>query len=154
MAGLPPFGGFIGKAMLLQATLPASGAGAGSAGWIWAAVFAGSLFGLLALSRAGSTLFWKSEADSAATEAGSVATHGAFPATHAGSRGAPLQARDWAPVVAVLGLVAAVSVGAAPLQRYVRDAADDLLQPAALIDATLRARPMPGPHTPAPETRR
>ncbi len=154
MAGLPPFGGFIGKAMLLQATLPAAGAAAGATGWIWATVFAGSLFGLVALSRAGSTLFWKADGDFAAAEAGPAATHGDEPAIAAGSSGAPLQARDWAPVVAVLGLVAAVSVGAAPLQRYVQAAAEDLLQPAALIDATLRTRPMPGPHTPAPETRR
>ncbi|MGM3422929.1 monovalent cation/H+ antiporter subunit D [Pseudomonas benzopyrenica] len=54
VAGLPPFPGFLGKVMLLQAT--------GTA-WpaliIWPVVLLGGLGMIIALSRAGTTLFWR-----------------------------------------------------------------------------------------------
>ena len=52
-AGLPPLPGFIGKVMLLQASATHAWAGA-----IWAVVLGSGLLGLLALARAGSTVFW------------------------------------------------------------------------------------------------
>jgi multicomponent K+:H+ antiporter subunit D len=52
LAGLPPFSGFVGKLLLLQAV----------DGWlalaIWPVVLVGGLLSLVALSRAGSLLFW------------------------------------------------------------------------------------------------
>jgi multicomponent K+:H+ antiporter subunit D len=52
LAGLPPFSGFVGKLLLLQAV----------EGWlalaVWPVVLAGGLLTLVALSRAGSLLFW------------------------------------------------------------------------------------------------
>mgnify|MGYP006194460725 CR=1 FL=1 len=54
VAGLPPLSGFVGKAMLLKA----ADAG-GYAPYFWAAVLMGSLASLTALSRSGSTLFWR-----------------------------------------------------------------------------------------------
>jgi multicomponent K+:H+ antiporter subunit D len=135
MVGMPPFGGFIGKAMLLQATLPMIGGLPDAAvGWIWLALLGGTLLGMVALSRAGSQLFWK-----------------VSPAAPDAPRLAP---GHWLPPVAALLVVAAVSIGAAPLQNYALAAARDLLEPAALIDRTLTERPRPGPHSPAPETRR
>lgn len=55
-AGLPPLSGFIGKLLVLDAVRAAS-----SRDWIWAAVLLSSLGGLIALARAGSTLFWKND---------------------------------------------------------------------------------------------
>jgi len=53
IAGLPPFSGFVGKALLLKAAeLNAE------AGWVYPAVLLGGLAALIALSRAGTTLFW------------------------------------------------------------------------------------------------
>ncbi len=55
VVGLPPLSGFVGKALLLKAA-----AGTGSqAAWLWAAVLLGSLAALTALSRSGSTIFWR-----------------------------------------------------------------------------------------------
>jgi multicomponent K+:H+ antiporter subunit D len=135
MVGLPPFGGFIGKAMLLQATLPMIGSIPDWAvGVVWFSLLGGTLLGVIALSRAGSQIFWKAPAASA---------------------DAPrLKPGDWAPAAAALAVVVLVGVAAAPLQRFTQDAARDLLDPASLIERTLTQRPIPGPHTPDPETRR
>ncbi len=54
IAGLPPLSGFLGKLLLLRA------AGAGPhALWLWPLLLMGGLLVLVALSRAGSTLFWR-----------------------------------------------------------------------------------------------
>lgn len=133
---MPPLGGFVGKAMLLGAMLPAAGT-SGTPGaiqaWLFAAILGGSLFAMLALSRAGSTLFWKVD--------GSVA---------ADARAAGW--RDTLPLGLALAAIVAFTVFAAPMQRYAQATARDLLAPAQLIDQTLRAAPKPGPHQPAPET--
>jgi multicomponent K+:H+ antiporter subunit D len=54
VAGMPPLSGFLGKLLLLRAAVPA-----GQAGWLWPVVLGGGLLALVALSRAGSTLFWR-----------------------------------------------------------------------------------------------
>ena len=55
-AGLPPLSGFIGKLLLLQ-----SAAQHPSVVWFWAVILIGSFFTLIALSRSGSTLFFKTD---------------------------------------------------------------------------------------------
>ncbi|MGM0593601.1 MAG: monovalent cation/H+ antiporter subunit D [Pseudomonadota bacterium] len=55
-AGLPPLSGFIGKVVLLTA-MPFGSAQIG----FWAVVLGGSLAVIIALSRAGSRLFWKTD---------------------------------------------------------------------------------------------
>lgn len=57
LIGMPPLSGFIGKALMLKAALP------DYAVWIWPPVLLGSLAALVALSRAGSTLFWRVRGD-------------------------------------------------------------------------------------------
>lgn len=57
--GLPPLSGFIGKALILQAA--DNGV---HAAWLWAAVLASGLASLTALSRSGSTVFWRSQGPS------------------------------------------------------------------------------------------
>jgi len=137
LIGLPPLGGFIGKAALLASMLPGpDGPGIPGAAMaaLWTVVLGGSLLALLALSRAGSLLFWRSD--------GTVA-----------DARAPVR-RDLVPVViAVAGLVA-IAAGAAPLQRFAQATAAELLVPAPLIDRVLRSAPRPGPHQPVPETLR
>lgn len=54
VAGLPPFSGFVGKLMLLQAVTEP-----GSRIAIWSLVLLSSLLVIIGLSRAGSTLFWR-----------------------------------------------------------------------------------------------
>jgi multicomponent K+:H+ antiporter subunit D len=54
VAGLPPFSGFIGKLMILQAV----DTGPAQVG-LWSVILISSLMVLIGLSRAGSTLFWR-----------------------------------------------------------------------------------------------
>jgi multicomponent K+:H+ antiporter subunit D len=54
VAGLPPLGGFLAKLAILDAAL-----GGTMAGWTFAAVLGASLFSILALARAGTTIFWQ-----------------------------------------------------------------------------------------------
>ncbi|MDT4855984.1 NAD(P)H-quinone oxidoreductase subunit 2, chloroplastic [compost metagenome] len=54
VAGLPPLSGFFAKLMLLQAAPPGAGALP-----LWSALLIGGFIALVALSRAGSTLFWR-----------------------------------------------------------------------------------------------
>lgn len=61
--GMPPLSGFIGKLLLLRA------ADTGAyALWLWPILLISSLVVLMALSRSGSTFFWRTEARTATTE--------------------------------------------------------------------------------------
>ncbi|MDX1269391.1 MAG: monovalent cation/H+ antiporter subunit D, partial [Oceanisphaera sp.] len=53
VAGLPPLSGFVGKALLLQAAQTAT-----EMGWVWSTILLSSLAVIIALSRAGTNLFW------------------------------------------------------------------------------------------------
>lgn len=68
VAGLPPLSGFVGKLLLLSAVEPGV-----QALLLWPVVLIGGLATLVALSRAGSTLFWRvgqSQLDSAELDTG------------------------------------------------------------------------------------
>lgn len=54
LTGLPPLSGFLAKLMILRAALDTDWVG-----WVWGIVLATSLLGIVALSRAGSSLLWK-----------------------------------------------------------------------------------------------
>ena len=118
MGGLPPLGGFFGKAMLLQSL-----AGLPLAGWGVAGVLVSSGVVMLALARAGSRLFW---------EVGGVPT-------------APSLRPQARPVglVLLLGLVAAAAVGAGPLSAYAGATATQLFERHRYIDAVLNEPAVP-----------
>ena len=112
VAGMPPLSGFIGKLMLLAA------AGTGSAAaWLYVTVLLGSLVTLVALSRAGSTLFWRQD--------GSVAV------------GEPLDLLRLLPVLLLLLGSPLLVVFAAPLLDYLQATVADLLDATAYVDAVL-----------------
>ncbi|EAR60854.1 monovalent cation/H+ antiporter subunit D [Neptuniibacter caesariensis] len=54
MIGLPPFSGFLGKVMILQTAVEPS-----EIAWAWSAILIASLMGVIAMSRGGSTMFWR-----------------------------------------------------------------------------------------------
>lgn len=114
IAGLPPLSGFLGKLLILAASIPHT-----QMVLIWAVVLVTSLFAIVSLSRAGSMMFWKVEAD--APEAP--------PQT--------LPQAPVAPVMLMLGAVALFTIMAGPVDRYVRATAEDLMQPTAYINAVL-----------------
>lgn len=130
VAGLPPLGGFIGKAQLLAAASATPLAAAA-----WAAIGLSSLASLIALTRAGSELFWKSPRTEPSVDS-------AMPAGHA----------QLGAIVLLALVLIGTSVFAGPLSRYTRAAAEQLLRPDDYIAAILGAQPFPqawNPRAPA-----
>lgn len=115
MAGLPPLSGFLGKAMILNATI-----GHPQVILIWSTILVTSLFAVIAVSRAGSTLFWKSDADGATT--GVAVSHTTLPAG------------------GLLAAIVVLTVYAGPFDTLAAGIADDLLSPAEYIEAVLSNR--------------
>jgi len=113
VAGLPPFSGFIGKLMLLQAaTEPTSRL------LLWSFILISSLLVIIGLSRAGSTLFWRISGSDAS-----------------GEKAAPLQ------VFGVCWLLLAsplLVVFAGPLTGLSQQAAAQLYDTAGTVDIILR----------------
>jgi multicomponent K+:H+ antiporter subunit D len=54
VAGLPPFSGFLGKLVILQSVINYD-----DKIWVWSTILISSLITIIALSRAGTTLFWR-----------------------------------------------------------------------------------------------
>ena len=119
VAGMPPLGGFIGKALLLQAagTTPMAVS-------VVAAVLAASLVTMVALARAGSALFWRLPSPT--------------PAPDAAHRG---QAVHGVALVAMLLAIAAVAAAAGPLSAYTEAAARQLTSRQPYLDALHDASP-------------
>ena len=120
VCGLPPLAGFLGKSLLLAAARDT-----GYAAWVWTVVLASGLAIIISLARAGSRVFWKPYLPP--TPPAAVATSSA-------------QAMALAWLFAAL-LVNAAAAG--PLARYTGEAARQLFEPRAYIDAVLGARPVP-----------
>lgn len=115
--GMPPLSGFIGKLLLLQAVAPEQ------AVWLWGTVLVGSLAGLIALSRAGSRLFWKTEGDRGTTGLA--------------------QLPQLVPASLLLASSVVMTVYAAPITRYAEATAGQLLSPQHYINAVLAEEKAP-----------
>ncbi|HMM84059.1 monovalent cation/H+ antiporter subunit D [Azohydromonas sp.] len=113
-AALPPLPGFIGKLMVLEA--------ASAHAWqpaVWSVVLGAGFLTLIGLARAGSVLFWHTRAD----------------APSRGDAGASLPLVG--ATVVLLGATLAMSVFAAPIQRYTEAAARQLVDREAYARAVL-----------------
>jgi multicomponent K+:H+ antiporter subunit D len=118
IGALPPWSGFLAKALLLDAL-----ADHPAAAWIWTIVLGSGLLVILALARAGSHLFWREPAGPAATPISP-----------------PRAAERVATSLLLAGLVA-LSVFAEPAARFARDAAAQLRSPATLAAGVLATEP-------------
>ncbi|WP_431298554.1 monovalent cation/H+ antiporter subunit D [Tabrizicola sp. BL-A-41-H6] len=111
IAGMPPLSGFIGKLLILDAWRD-------HAATVWTAILVSSFLTILGLSRAGSTLFWKSHA----------------------TAGNPPEAKPetlaFAAVFALLAALAALTILAGPVTRWLDATAASLYDPAPYIAAT------------------
>jgi multicomponent K+:H+ antiporter subunit D len=114
--GLPPLSGFIGKLLILETLL-----GQPAWPWLWAVVLLGSLLAMVGFARAGSILFWKSEAERGAPEPGR-----------------PLH--DQSAMCATVALVAApvlLALFAGPATGAMDATARQLFKPALYVEAVL-----------------
>jgi len=119
LVGLPPFSGFIGKAMILAAT--AANVSPVQQVWTWSAVFIAGLLFSLAFVRTGSRIFWKRDPGVNSTTSASNNSR-------------------WASAMLALLLIG-VTVFAAPIQRYSDQAAVELLQQQLLVNNVLGKLP-------------
>ena len=121
VAGLPPFGGFIGKSMLLAASRSEP-----LAVGVWAAVLLSSLGIVVALARAGSTVFWK-----------------AAPANAMQTAAAQASAPERGALALLVGAACAAVVAAGPIASYTEATAQQLLERKGYIAGVLGAETAP-----------
>ncbi|MCX5467636.1 monovalent cation/H+ antiporter subunit D [Acinetobacter nematophilus] len=110
MAGLPPFSGFLGKVLILQATanIPAQG-------WIIAVILLVSLLSIIAFTRVGFILFWRATAPENNPKEQAYAAYQALP------NQAP--ARNDKTIYLLLVALIAYVVCAAPILNYIEKTA-------------------------------
>lgn len=130
--GLPPLSGFLGKAMVLAATPLAR------AIVLWPVVLAAGLVLIVALSRTGTRILWAIPA-SYGYAPPSAAAHTAAPAGATAACASPHRAK-LAACALLLACVAAMTIGAGPFKHYLDDAATQLSDRGAYVDAVLHAR--------------
>lgn len=122
-AGLPPLPGFVGKVMVLQAAAAHPWQAA-----VWAVVLVVGFLTLVGLARAGSILFWHVQDDQP------VASSGASP-------------KLLTATLALLATTVAMSIAAAPIQRYTDAAARQLVDREAYARAVLGPAGLDSPTT-------
>ena len=117
IAGLPPLAGFIGKFVLLDALL--GGQLVSPMAWVLLAlILISSVTAIIGMGRAGVRRFWASPEQ----------------------REPRVRVIEMAPIVLLLALCAALTIEAAPVMRYLNDAAQALHAPRDYIERVLSAR--------------
>jgi len=120
IVGMPPLSGFIGKLLLLSAV------GTGQqAAWLYPVVLGAGFLSLVALSRAGTTLFWRQ--------------------TEAAASAEPIDALRMTAVLLLLLASPALVIFAEPVLAYLAATADQLLAPQNYIDAVMSITPEASP---------
>lgn len=118
ITGLPPLSGFIGKLLILRATIDAP-----AMPWIWGTILGTTLIAVLGFARAGSLLFWKSAAFTGQPAHGALAT--------------PPGLLELLPVLWLLALLGALTAGAGTATAYGEALAAQLFAPTDYVEAVL-----------------
>lgn len=119
--GLPPLSGFIGKFLILRAS-PGQP-------WVWVLILVAALLGVVALARAGSSLFF----DASPVASGS-------PTAEAKAQD-PSLLHDLLAIGGLFGLILALTVYAGPAFDFARAMALQLANPTLYISAVLTGKP-------------
>lgn len=127
-AGLPPLSGFIAKFLILRA----------APGALWAAVLLAALFGVIALARAGSALFFSTRTVEPPPPGAPALLVDQHPGEAADPPSGP---RELAAIFGLVGLILALTLAAGPAARFAGDIAQQLAEPALYRDAVLGDRP-------------
>ena len=117
MAGMPPLSGFLGKLLILDALRDRA-----DMALLWGVILVGSLFAIVGMARAGSTVFWKA---------------------HASAEEGESRAPEPLAFVAAFGLFALIvaqTVGAGPLTTWLEGTAAQIHDTGAYVDAVLGLR--------------
>ncbi|MFO1107461.1 MAG: proton-conducting transporter membrane subunit [Amaricoccus sp.] len=117
LAGVPPFAGFWGKLILVQAGIEAGRP------WLTFAILATGFLTLFAMARLWAEAFWKSHPE------GDDAIEGRLPPA------------AWAPLLALTALITLAGLFAAPLVEASAAVAAGILDPAAYLAAVLGPQP-------------
>ena len=123
LAGLPPLSGFMGKFLILHASLMHA-----AFPWIMAIILITSLFGLIALTRSGSLLFYRAHPS---------------PAAAVGAIGLTAVCKELLPIISLLTLCVILVIWGGPITQFLYFAAEQLLQPSRYIQAVLVTRGLP-----------
>ncbi|UCE31086.1 MAG: monovalent cation/H+ antiporter subunit D [Burkholderiales bacterium] len=134
VASMPPLAGFMGKGLLLLAAWDTP-----LGGWTWAVLLAASFVIIVALARAGGTLFWSS-AESNDDEGlwGGSASSVAVIEGHA-----PDGTQHVYGIGLLIAMVVAAALLAGPIGRYTSDTAAQLFERRPYIEAVLGEVPVP-----------
>jgi len=116
LAGLPPLAGFLSKFMLLRASV-----GLEMLPWVYAVVLGAGLLALIALTRSGSLVFFRTQS-----------------VTRAAAGTPAAVAAELAPVGGLLLLLIGLSLAAGPVADYTQATATQLMQPDSYIQSVLR----------------
>jgi multicomponent K+:H+ antiporter subunit D len=115
ITGMPPLSGFVGKTLVLASVVDRP-----EMAWVFSVVLVTSLLSIVAMARAGSVIFWKTEPPEAGV--------GVTP---------PLTASAFLPVAALLGLSALMVLTAGPVYEFLEAAAAQLMDPSGYVQGVL-----------------
>ncbi len=125
LAGLPPFSGFLGKVFILQATAQSA-----HQGWIIAIILIVSLLSIIALTRVGFVLFWRSSRPEQDPTQPEYVRYQALPDR------AP--ARNNITIYVFLSILTAYVVFASPIQQYTQATAEQIRDRSLYVDQVLK----------------